>query len=135
MTAPAQTAKPRRARSPRRAVAFSSSLPPRFGVHVTVVVAMVIVAVIMVVHHLLGYVWKQFARGRRRGADPFHAAALACGFAQIVEGEQRGVLRHLEALRQRGKDQLAHLAPVPSVAQGGDLGELLAALEQRPQRR
>src|SRR5260370_17541511 len=90
------------------------------------------VAMIVVVHQLFWHVRKQLARRRRGGADPFHAAALARRLAQIVEREQRRVLRHLEPLRQRGEDQLAHLAPAPAPAPRGDLFDLPHCLQHPP---
>src|SRR5258706_6389555 len=79
-------------------------------------VLIVHVTVVVVVHQLLRYAGNELARGRRGGADPLDAALLARRFAQVVEREQGRILRDFQALGERGKEQLAHLAPVPSVA-------------------
>src|SRR5437016_12562371 len=95
---------------------------------------LVVMAVIVVVHQWLWHVGEQLLRGQRWRAGPFDAAALARRLAQILEAQQCGIPCHLQALRERGEEELAHLAPIPAAAERRDLGDLAGRGEQWPQR-
>ncbi|HYY59807.1 MAG TPA: hypothetical protein VE756_00290, partial [Burkholderiales bacterium] len=63
---------------------------------VVMVCAMSVVVIVLQVLRNFAY---PLVRRRRRFAGPFDAAALSRRLAQIVEREQRRVLRHFQALR------------------------------------
>src|SRR5207253_5943266 len=80
------------------------------------VVMVCAMSMVVIVLQVLRYFAYPLARRGRRFARPLDAAALSRRLAQIVEGKERRVLRHIEPLRERGEHELAHLAAVPALA-------------------
>ena len=78
---------------------------------------------VVVVHQLFRHVGEHLARGRRRAAGPLDAALLARRREEIVPGELRRVARHFQALGQRGEHEFPNAAPVPALAQRGQLAD------------
>src|SRR3954466_9827591 len=75
------------------------------------------VRMVVVVHQFLRHVGEELARGRRRRAGPFDAAALAGGLEEVVPREAGGGACNLEALGQRGEDKFPQAPSVPARAE------------------
>src|SRR5207248_10102405 len=89
------------------------------------VVMVCAMSMVVIVLQVLRYFAYPLARGRCGFARPLDAAALPRRLTHIVEGKERGILRHVEPLRERGEHELAHLAPVPALAVTRDFLDFL----------
>src|SRR6266571_9425101 len=76
---------------------------------------------------------KQLVCRRRGAAYPFDATLLARGSLQILERKLTWIFGHRSPLRQSGKHELAHPAPVPALARGGEVGNCFSLPGQRHQ--
>ena len=107
-------------------------------VRVVVIVGVMIVdrmAVVVIVHQLLGHVGKQLSRRRRAAAGPFDAAVLARRSQQVIPGQCGWIASDVESLRQRREHELPNAPAIPPVAQRRELRNARAIPAERQQRR